>query len=141
MSRFLMISAALLMAAIAGCGESFEKEVAPVTGTVSCGGETMTAGMVIFTPKVKPGTNMMDAGKTATGLIRSDGTYVLTTYDAEDGAIIGEHEVRIFKPTPEDDESPEAMDYDIDPNLCGRNLLRVTVEDTDNVIDLDPAKG
>lgn len=141
MSRFFVVQLVLLLTATAGCSKGFEKEVAPVTGTVTCDGEPVTDGLVIFTPRVIPGEDVKNTGKTATGLIKSDGSYVLTTYDTDDGAIIGDHDVRIYKPTPEDDESPEAWDYDEDPNLCGRGILRVTVEDADNVIDLDPAKG
>lgn len=97
----------------------------------------MTEGLVIFTPKVPPGADAKDSGKTATGYIQPDGTYILKTYTDGDGAKIGEHDVRVYKPDPEDDESPEAVAYDRDPNLCGDTVLTVTVEDKDNVIDLE----
>lgn len=131
----------LWIAGVLGCGEDFQKEVAPVTGTVTCGGTTMTEGLVIFTPKVPEGADTKDSGKTATADIQPDGTYALKTYTDGDGAMIGEHDVRVYKPDPEDDESPEAEAYERDPNLCGKTVLTVTVEDKDNVIDLELQKS
>jgi len=129
----------LTFAGVLGYGGDFKKEVAPVRGTVTCNGQPVNEGVVLFVPKVPPGADAMNSGKTASGYIKPDGTYVLTTYDKGDGAMIGEHEVRIHRLAPEDDESPEAVLYDRDPNLCGGTILQVTVEDVDNVIDLDPA--
>ena len=126
---------------LTGCGKDFRKEVAPVSGTVSCGGQLVTEGYVIFTPKVPDGADPKDSGKTATAYINSDGTYTLSTYGDGDGAIIGDHDVHVYKPDPEDDESAEAAAYDRDPYLCGKRVLQVTVEGKDNVIDLDPMKG
>jgi len=126
---------------IVGCGEDFEKEVAYVSGTVTCGGTPVTEGYVLFTPIVAPGADAMKSGKSARGAINSDGTYIMGTYDDDDGAVLGEHEVRIYRPDPEDDESPEAMAYARDPFVCGKRVLTITVEDKNNVIDLDPAKG
>lgn len=137
MARVLCL---FLIAGIVGCGEDFQKEVAPVTGTVTCGGQPVTEGYVVFKPDVPPGADPKTSGKTATAYIEPDGTYTLTTYDKGDGAMVGDHTVTILKPDPEDDESPEAIAYDRDPNLCGKAVLKVTVEATDNVIDLDPAK-
>jgi hypothetical protein len=74
----------------------------------------------------------MRSGKSAYGNIRPDGTYVLTTYDSEDGALIGQHQVRVYKPDPEDDEQPVE-----DPFACGNARLIVDVTTEDNSIDLD----
>ena len=124
------------MLCLAGCGEDFQKEVAYVTGKVTCSGTPITEGYVIFTPVVTQGADPMGSGKTATGTINSDGTYELTTYYEGDGAIIGTHEVRIYKPDPEDDEQ-----IVIDPFACGKQVLRVEVKDEDNEIDLDPGRA
>jgi len=126
---------------VGGCAESFQKKVAPVSGTVSCGGMPVTEGYVLFTPKLQPGADPKTSGKGASAYIQSDGRYTLTTYEDGDGAIIGEHVVRIERLAPEDDESVENREYNRDRNLCGSRLLDVTVEDKDNVIDLDPGSG
>ena len=130
-----------MTAGMIGCGgEDFKMVVAPVSGTVTCGGRPVTEGVVIFVPKIPAGADAMKSGKAATGNINADGTYTLTTYDEGDGALIGDHEVRVERLAPEDDESPAGIAYDRDPNLCGRMLVEVTVTEGDNVIDLDPAK-
>lgn len=140
MLRFWCVCSLFLVAGIAGCGEDFRKEVAPVTGTVTCDGAPVTEGYVYFTPKLQPGADPKTSGKGASAYIQPDGTYTLTTYEEGDGAIMGEHVVHIERLAPEDDESPEGIAYDRDPNLCGDRLLEVTVEDKNNVIDLDPGK-
>lgn len=101
----------------------------------------VTEGYVLFTPKLQPGADPKTSGKGASAYIQSDGRYTLTTYEDGDGAIIGEHVVRIERLAPEDDESVENREYNRDRNLCGSRLLDVTVEDKDNVIDLDPGSG
>lgn len=136
MIRVFSVCASICLVGLSGCNEGFEKEVAPVTGTVTCAGSPVTEGYVIFTPVVSAESNPMNSGKAATGTINSDGTYTLTTYDEGDGAMIGTHEVRIYKPDPEDDEQ-----IVVDPFVCGDRVLKVTVDDKSNVIDLDPAKG
>ncbi|MEZ6052389.1 MAG: hypothetical protein R3C02_13515 [Planctomycetaceae bacterium] len=50
--------------------------------------------------------------------------------------MIGTQGVRIYKPDPEDDEQ-----IVVDLSVCGDRVLKVTVDDKSNVIDLDPAKG
>lgn len=118
---------------VCGCGESFEMEVAPVSGTVACMGNPITEGYIVFTPVVTAGEDKMDSGKSAYATISSDGTYTLTTYDDGDGAVIGMHEVRVYKPDPEDDEQIVR-----NPFACGRGVLEIEVKAEDNVIHLDP---
>ncbi len=96
----------------------------------------MTEGYVLFTPVVSSSDDPLNSGKTATGTINPDGTYTLTTYHEGDGAKVGTHKVRIYKPDPEDDE-----EIVIDPFACGKQILEVEVKDTNNVIDLDPGQG
>lgn len=119
---------------VAGCGADFAKETAPVSGKVTCNGEMVTEGYIVFTPVVQASADPKDSGKSGYATIESDGTYVITTYDDGDGAVIGMHEVRIYKPDPEDDEQIVE-----EPFVCGEHIIMVTVEDDDNVIDLDPA--
>lgn len=70
---------------VAGCG-SGRLPVAPAEGKVLYNGTPLEFGSVVFQPA---------AGPPARGTIRSDGTFVLSTYGNGDGAIIGAHEVRI----------------------------------------------
>jgi len=52
----------------------------------------LTSGIVTFTPITGKGGK---GGYVATGEVESDGTYVLTTFDTGDGAILGQHAVTV----------------------------------------------
>jgi hypothetical protein len=75
----------LSLLAMTGCG-SGRPDVAPVRGTVSLNGKPVTTGRIMFYPT---------AGRPACAPINSDGTYVLTTFESDDGALIGTHRVTI----------------------------------------------
>ena len=126
------ISPFVLGAWLLGCRPAYKLDVAPVSGTVRCNGNLITEGYVLFTPIPQEGVKRSSSGKSAYGNIRSDGTYTLSTYDKEDGALIGKHKVRAYKPDPEDDEQVV-----IDPFVCGDTVLVVEVKDENNSIDLD----
>lgn len=130
------VLAVIALAGLAGCTPDHVMVTAPVSGTVTCGGEPVTEGYLIFTPIVVSGSNPMKSGKTGSAWIQPDGTYIVKTYEDGDGALVGEHEVRIYKLDPEDDEQVV-----LDPFVCGDRTIKVTVEEGDNVIDLDPAQG
>jgi hypothetical protein len=73
-----------------GCGRSSGQAAAtaPVKGTVTFKGKPLTKGRVVFEPD--------GAGKEASGEIQPDGSFVLTTYQKDDGAVIGTHHVSII---------------------------------------------
>lgn len=79
-----------------GCGGSNELAVVPVKGKVLCEGKPVTAGVIVFMPVAEGGKNEV-SGRPARGTIRPDGTFVLSTYEFGDGAIIGKHTVT-YKP-------------------------------------------
>ncbi len=80
----------LVALTIVGC-EKGGRKVVPVKGTVTIDGAPMTFGRVLFSPIASEG--QMEAGKPAIGYIQSDGTFTLTTYKANDGAVTGNHRV------------------------------------------------
>jgi hypothetical protein len=61
-------------------------ETAEVRGTVTFDGRPLESGAVLFVPA---------HGRGATGTIQRDGTYVLGTYCAGDGATVGRHIVTV----------------------------------------------
>lgn len=73
-----------VLIAIAGCGS--EGGLVPVTGVVTMDGEPVTEGRIEFFPQ---------SGRPASGVIRSDGRYSLTTYESGDGAKPGEYVVTV----------------------------------------------
>lgn len=83
------LSLATFAAVLIGCGRSDLPETAPVSGTVTFKGRPLPGGTVTFHPEDDK------AGNPAFGEIRSDGTFEMTTYKAEDGAILGKHIVTI----------------------------------------------
>ncbi len=82
--------------------------VAPVTGKVLCKGQPVSSGTITFVPIGKPGSK--ETGKPASGMLKSDGTFSLSTYGRFDGAIVGEHDVQFTSSEGEESEAeaPEA---------------------------------
>ena len=94
-------------ALISGCGvEKFP--IRPAKGKVVCNGQPVTIGSVSFTPVGEP--NAVETGKPASGMLDKDGTFVLTTNDRFDGAIVGKHNVRYFGPEGGDEETSSGSD-------------------------------
>ncbi len=89
----------------AGCGNS-AFQVAPVTGKVLCKGQPVTSGTITFTPL---GTgSSVETGKPASGAIKPDGTFALSTYGRFDGAIVGQHDVQFVGSEGGEADAPEA---------------------------------
>ena len=75
----------LLVLAAAGCGPSLP-ETATVGGLVTFNGKPVPAGQIVFYP---------ENGRPAMSAIDADGRYHLTTFDSDDGAMLGRHRVTI----------------------------------------------
>jgi len=98
------------MTVLAGCGPGNGLALGPVQGTITLDGVPVRLGYVTFLPDSTAGTN----GPPATGSIREDGTFSISTEESADGAIVGTHKVGIIAldpsplagedlPKPEDD--------------------------------------
>jgi hypothetical protein len=85
----LSVAAMLALAIIVagGCSNSGQFETSRVSGTVTLDGKLVQGGHVSFIP---------ERGRSANGVIGSDGTFELTTYSPKDGATIGKHRVAVF---------------------------------------------
>src|SRR5262249_29145841 len=106
--RHLALLAAL--AGLGGCGPGNGLTLGPVQGTITLEGEPVRLGYVTFLPDVTAGTS----GPPATGSIREDGGFAISTEQSADGAIVGTHKVAVIAldphplagedlPKPEDD--------------------------------------
>lgn len=82
--RFQFLTACLILIAV-GCSSGGENTY-PVSGKVTFQGKPVTQGQVIFYP---------GSGRSALGVINSDGIYSLTTSENSDGAIPGTYRVTI----------------------------------------------
>src|SRR5262245_11925796 len=96
--RWMTAAAALGVAALAGCSDNLP--VAPVHGVVTYKGKPVTTGLVMFVPTA--------GGPGASGKIGRDGSYRLTTYKPDDGAVPGTHTVTVsaYEELP-DDKPPD----------------------------------
>ncbi len=75
---------------VAGCGgsDTTRPSLAKVSGVVTYKGKPVNKGSVIFTPVLGKGG---ETGQVATSMLGEDGSFALTTFDTEDGAILGQH--------------------------------------------------
>ena len=80
----ILICAAALVT-LAGCGDGRPTRVA-VSGKVLIDGEPLTTGIVQFVP---------DNTRPAAGKLDSEGRFSLTSYDGDDGVVLGTHRVMI----------------------------------------------
>lgn len=104
------VSFGLAASLLIGCGSGDQLDVAPVRGTVTCNGKTLTSGDVTFSPIAESQEGM--PGKPAFGSIGPDGTFVLTTYESNDGAVIGKHRVTYTPALPGQGGDSEEEDGD-----------------------------
>jgi hypothetical protein len=98
--------------ALSGCGSNNGLSLGRVQGKVTFKGEPIKYGTVSFVPDASKGTT----GPIAMGNIKDDGSYVLSTSDAGDGAVVGHHRISVVgldptpipgeKPAPNPEESP-----------------------------------
>jgi hypothetical protein len=78
------IAFCLVLASVAGCDRG--PTLAPVSGKVLLNGQPLEFGSVMFQPS---------SGQPAIGEIQPDGTFTLSTFAPNDGAVVGVHKVRI----------------------------------------------
>jgi hypothetical protein len=78
-----------------GCGKQSSYDVAIVRGTVTLDGKPITGGKVMFAP-IAQGQNAK-AGKPGFGTLGPDGSFVISTYGVEDGAVVGKHWVSVMR--------------------------------------------
>lgn len=118
------VAASLLVGA--GCGEVAKPipKIAPVTGTLTLDGQPLAEANISF--EARDGSGMY-LGRTDT-----EGKYFLTDQRAGDrGASLGEHRVRVEKPT--EPGGPDTL-----PERYTRGLeLTATVTPGENTIDFD----
>jgi hypothetical protein len=96
LSRLVLLATAFVT--LVGCGGDHLK-TAVVRGKVTCNGKPVPNGTISFIPT---------AGPTATGEIQSDGSFTLTTYRKDDGAVLGQHTVVIVAMEDMSTRLPEA---------------------------------
>jgi hypothetical protein len=80
--------------AAAGCDQG--RDIAPVSGLITLDGRPLAGGGIVCQPLAPPGSVI--AGKGSVAFCDTDGRFQLRTLDGRDGAVVGEHRVRIYGP-------------------------------------------
>lgn len=128
------------LAFVAGCGGGDQMETATVTGKVTQDGKAVTGGTITFYPKAEEGK---PSGKPATGEVGSDGSYTLSTYANNDGAVVGMHEVS-YSPPADEVAEPEEGGHS-DTGSTQKELVpetkEVKVDTGSNTIDIKLVPG
>lgn len=115
-----------------GCGRADGPEIASVEGVVTLNGTPIEGAGVSFEP--------IPEGRSSFALTDADGHYELNYLPGKDGAIVGEHQVRIskFRKALKDDNGqvvdpgvPEAFP----PSANSESDLKVTVKEGSNTFD------
>jgi len=139
-SRWLVLLTTTTFFLLASCSDN-GLQLAKIHGKVTYKGQPVQKGTVFFMPDEEKGT----VGPSAMGGIAADGSYVLSTDESGDGAILGSHKVGItgFDPdpvssgvaTPDPESSPEGyMDAKAQASAVVRGQgRRNTAKDQDDL--------
>jgi hypothetical protein len=98
-SLFYLFAIAVTLIAVPGCDKKDQLPTAPARGTVTIDGQPLGNAQVIFTP---------EKGRTATAQTSADGSFVLSTYDESDGAVVGHHQATVSAREPGQENAPGA---------------------------------
>jgi hypothetical protein len=118
-NHFLVPTAPLCLCAsallIAGCNRSGDFPVAKTTGKVICEGQPVPYVTVFFEP-LQTGKSAL-VGKQGVAFAEKDGTFSISTYGDNDGAVVGKHRVRVGPPRggpPPGFSCPCVLDSEVD---------------------------
>jgi hypothetical protein len=85
----------LLLLVVTGCQKGV-RPVAPVSGLITLDGKPLAGGSIVTQPAAPAGSVI--AGKGSVAFCGADGRFQLKTLDGLDGAVVGEHRIRIYGP-------------------------------------------
>ena len=91
--RAVLLASGMLIAAT-GCSKA-PYDLASVRGMVTLDGQPLSEGKVMFAPVANGGSAKV--GKPGFGQLNADGTFVVSTYGKEDGAVVGTHWVTVVQ--------------------------------------------
>lgn len=90
-----VVCAILLLLVATGCQKGV-RPVAPVSGLITLNGKPLAGGSIVSQPAAPPGSVI--AGKGSVAFCDADGRFQLKTLDGLNGAVVGEHRIRIYGP-------------------------------------------
>lgn len=98
--RAMMFASVLCSAVCIGCGNPEEFPVVPTKGVVTCDGKPVPFAMIFFEP-IRTGETAF-VGKQGFATANEQGEFVVTTYNDNDGVVLGKHNVHVMPPHSED---------------------------------------
>ena len=102
--RPCLTQVAAIALTVAGCGGGDQFPVASTTGRVVCEGQPLPKARVFFEP-LQTGDSAR-VGKQGLAIADADGRFVVSTYGANDGAVVAKHRVRVDRPGDPDEQPP-----------------------------------
>ena len=109
-SRTLLLA---LCVALCGCGgRSNRPELAAVSGQLTYRGKPVAGATVSFMGHGSP--------RPAIGVTDAEGRFQLTTFEPNDGAVLGTHVVTVYKPA--NQIEPMGIDPNLDPQAYARAM-------------------
>ena len=110
-----------------GCGSGVT--LVPAGGVVQHDGKPMTGGKVLLLP--------IEKGNAAIGQIQENGSFLLTTFKPEDGAVPGRYRVTVVS-----DLQVQGKEQHVTCIAPKKFILEVAAErDNDFVVNVNPAEG
>ena len=119
-------TAVLMLLLLAGCGGA-GPETGEVAGRVTLDGQPLSGAVVEFTPQ---------SGRPSFGMTDDDGRYMLGYTRDVEGALIGEHAVRITTSDPFAD-NPEDRRERVPPMYNQQTTLSAIVDAGENTLDFN----
>lgn len=119
----VIVSTVCLLAMASGCGDG-RPERASVSGKVLVDGKPLSKGNITFVP---------EGGRPSVARIQPDGSFELSCFDDDDGAIIGTHQVAI---SAKDIISEDNIKWHAPPKYSDYRNSGLTVEVTEPTDDL-----
>lgn len=119
-----------LLAVVAGCGGPSNPPTHKVTGTVMFDGKPVEGASVTFKPEEG------SSNQAAVGTTLADGTYQLTSFAANDGAMVGAYKVVVTKSQIQDGgESPYGAAPPAEAGDDDSRLKEMTDEERDQMME------
>lgn len=109
--RAALAAAGLSLLSLAGCGPG-GGPIGKVNGKIVAGGQPVTGGSLTFAPIESSKEN---PASPASGQVKPDGTFVLSTNKEGDGAAVGKHRVNYSWPARKGRESWDETDPNAGP--------------------------
>lgn len=117
-SRYALLTLLSAVFLQSGCSEDERPKMASVTGVVTYKGAPVAGATVSFSSPASP--------RSATGVTDEMGKYQLMTFEKNDGAVLGDHKVTIFKPDPAaKGEPPKATEVSTEGSASGAGSIKV----------------